>query len=174
VPSSPTSPPYALFHGNLAIPENHASAVFLIQEVFSGLSMPLVVAGANPSEDLKAVVQKFSYVQLQANPSFENMERWIKGAAVVVLPAMQSSGVKLKLIQSLMYEKVVIANQAMMAGTGLQSYVYSAESPSEWKAWIQEKVWEKPKVVESMDEALLAYDNKNNIKRLIEFIYTNA
>lgn len=174
VPSSPTSPPYALFHGNLAIPENHAAAVFLIQEVFSGLSMPLVVAGANPSEDLKAVVQKFSYVQLQANPSFEDMERWIKGAAVVVLPAMQSSGVKLKLIQSLMHEKVVIANQAMMAGTGLQSYVYSAESPSEWKAWIQEKVWEKPKVVESMNEALLAYDNKNNIKRLIEFIYTNA
>lgn len=174
ISSSPSEPSYALFHGNLAIPENHAAAVFLLQEVFPSLSMPLVIAGANPSSALMEMAATYPHVQLKSNLSFEEMEKWIREASVVVLPAMQSSGVKLKLIHSLMHQKVVVANRDMMTGTGLEDCVFLVHSPMEWKACLQQKLWEKRKDNLKAEKALLPYFNQNNIKNLIQFIYSHT
>ena len=44
---------FALYHGNLEVGENNLAAVFLAKEVFNALDIPLVIAGNNPSEELK-------------------------------------------------------------------------------------------------------------------------
>ncbi|MBN2774502.1 MAG: hypothetical protein JXR31_09665, partial [Prolixibacteraceae bacterium] len=50
--SLPGKGDYFLFHGNLSVPENIKSVHYLLDEVFKGLKIKLVIAGKNPSRSL--------------------------------------------------------------------------------------------------------------------------
>jgi len=49
---------YILYHGNLGVGENNEAALFLVKNVFSELKLPTVIAGTNPSSELKRQVRE--------------------------------------------------------------------------------------------------------------------
>src|SRR5690606_10781712 len=153
---------YALYHGNLQIGENHRAAMFLVEKVFSGLKIPLIIAGANPFPALHQTIKQYKHIQLIANPDARKMDKLFHEAGLIVLPAMQRSGIKLKLIDSLMSGKPVLANAAMLAGTGLEMYLPRVETPEEWQNAIRMH-FENPAEYRLNQESLKRFENAENI-----------
>jgi len=122
---------YCLFHGNLSVSENSLSAKWLINSVFNSGEMRLIVAGKNPSSDLLELQNET--IEIISNPSDEEMNNLISMARVHVLHTDQSTGVKLKLIQSLQTSGHVIVNPKMVEGTQLNDYCSVVNSIDDWK-----------------------------------------
>lgn len=122
---------YALYHGNLAVTENKQAALFLAKLVFDGLSIPLIIAGKHPDADILALQNK--HIRVVANPSEPELNQLIQHAQVHVLPAFQNTGIKLKLLHALYAGRHLIANKAMLHGTGLDKQIPLAETPAEWQ-----------------------------------------
>ena len=120
---------YAFYHGNLSVAENLQAVEFLIREVFSDLNIPLVIAGLNPPEHLKSLARKHS-VEIHENVSAEAMDELLRNAHVNILVTFQSTGLKLKLLNTLFKGRFVLVNPAMLAGTGLNDYCVIAEDAS--------------------------------------------
>lgn len=111
---------YALFHGNLSVPENEKALRWIVDVwVKNKLTMPMVVAGKNPKPDLKKLLETNSFIKLFQNPSNEKMTQLIGAAKVNLLITFQSTGVKLKLLNALIQGKKCIVNPLMVEGTDL-------------------------------------------------------
>ena len=128
---------YALYHGNLSVAENQEAAHFLIEKVFSHLDYPLVIAGKSIPPDLVKAAQPYTHIQLITDPDREAMDRLIREAHLIVLPAFQGTGVKIKLLQSLFKGRFVLVNPLMLNGTELHSCCQIAESASEFQNQIR-------------------------------------
>ena len=124
---------YALFHGNLSVPENQAAFKFLLEKVFNGLDYPLVVAGKNPSPSLIQLIERTPHVRLVANPDQTTMENLIREAHIHVLYTFQPTGLKLKLLNTLYQGRHCLVNPHMIAGTELAPLCHVAHSPEEFR-----------------------------------------
>lgn len=123
---------FALYHANFEVNENLTAAEFLINEVFDGLEINLILAGKG-AQRLQKMVEGNSRIELIKNPSEKEMDRLAYNAKVHVLPTFQNTGYKLKLLYSLYTAKSIIVNTAMTTGTGLDEFVTIAENPEDWK-----------------------------------------
>ncbi len=112
---------YCLYHGNLSVNENEAVAIWLLQEVFSKLPVPFVIAGKNPSAKLEALVHQYERSCLVANPSDKELHDLIVKAQVNVLPSFNNTGVKLKLLNALFNGRHCLVNKAGVTGSGLDT-----------------------------------------------------
>ena len=56
---------FALYHGSLAVGENNKAALYLVNEIFNDLSIPLVIAGNGASAELKNALQNKRNIQLK-------------------------------------------------------------------------------------------------------------
>ncbi len=112
---------YALFHGKLSVPDNERAALWLIEEVFDRVNVPLVVAGMAPSKRLQRAVARRPHVTLVADPDAAQMDALVREAHVHVLHSFQPTGVKLKLFAVLFNGRHCIANEHALAGTSLHS-----------------------------------------------------
>lgn len=121
---------YCIYHGNLEVEENNKAALFLCKEVFAHLSVKLIIAGKNPSVEL--ITCATDHIEIIANPSEEAMNEYLRNAHIHVLPAMQDTGFKLKLLHSLFTGRYVIANDNMLAGSGLNHAVHLANGAEEF------------------------------------------
>jgi hypothetical protein len=128
---------YALYHGNLSVAENQEAALFLIRKVFSDLDYPLVIAGKSIPPALMKAAQSFSHIRLISDPDREVMDRLIREAHLIVLPAFQGTGVKIKLLQSLYKGRFVLVNALMLTGTELHPCCLVAESAADFQNQIR-------------------------------------
>ena len=165
---------YILFHGNLSVSENLQAVEFLIQNVFSKISQPVIIAGKNPSERLVQKIQKFSNVQLVSNPENEQMENLIQDSHICLIPTFQDTGLKLKLLASLFSGRFCIANQPMIHKTGLEHLCHQANTPKEMIDCVNE-LFEQEFTSEEIAKRKLiledTFSNRRNalkIKKLIE------
>jgi len=129
---------YALYHGNLSIAENHKAAMFLIKEVFNDLNIEFIIAGNHPNAELKKAIKLSPSFKLIENPTNLIMEKLISEAQLHVLPAFQSTGIKLKLLAALFNGRHVITNSTMTEGTGLDDLCEIANNPFEIKKKIMD------------------------------------
>lgn len=164
---------YAFYHGNLSIVENQRAAEWLIKEVFSGLDYPLVIAGRSPSSSLMRAARPFPWIRIVADPEQVEMDTLLRDAQVVVLPTFQSTGLKLKLLSSLFKGRHVLANEAMVKGTGLRSLVILENDADPFR----EKVRELARVPYTQahrdvrKEVLIPrFDNMENARRCLELL----
>ncbi len=111
---------FCLYHGNLEVGENNEAALFLVNEVFSKIKTPLVIAGRKPSEELTNLVSGFSHIELKANINTLDIDELIKDAQVNILPTFQATGIKLKLLAALFNGRHCLVNSPMVANTGLE------------------------------------------------------
>lgn len=120
---------FCLYHGNLSIAENHAAAMWLIEKVVPFLKLPVVIAGQKARIELREKTLNQPLVKLIENPSGEEMSRLIQEAQVLVLPAFQSSGIKLKLLHSLYRGRHIIATSMMSNESALSTLITVADTP---------------------------------------------
>jgi len=111
---------YCLFHGNLAHIENSEAVFYLLNEVFSKIDVPFVIAGRNPSAEMKDACARLPNCKLVENPSTDEMEQLMKEAQVHVMITFQPTGMKTKLLIALFYGRHILANDAMLQSTGLE------------------------------------------------------
>ena len=133
VKSLPGKGDFVLYHGNLSVVENDLAAEYLVKEVFNDFSVPLKIAGLNPSESLKNLVAGFQNIEMISNPPQAEMESLIKNAQINVLVTFQATGLKLKLLNTLYNGRWMLVNREMLAGTGLESLCEIAADAMEMK-----------------------------------------
>ncbi len=125
-PNAKVAPPsglgaYCLYHGALGVPENDRAALFLVEEVFRGLPVPLVIAGRGASPELRSAVAGANNVKLRENIPTAEITALVQGAQVNVLPTFQATGIKLKLLLCLFRGRHVVCNTPMVQDTGLEA-----------------------------------------------------
>lgn len=128
---------YALYHGNLSVAENDQAAIYLVKHVFSRISVPLVIAGNDPSKELKDLVLQYPHVSLRRNVSVPQIEQLVSEAHVNVLPTFQGTGIKLKLLNALYNGRHCIVNNTMVEGTGLEELTIVADKAEEMAIQIE-------------------------------------
>lgn len=120
---------YVLYHGNLAVAENHHAVEYLLDNVFEGSSHRLVVAGWQPPDWLRRRIGAMSNVTLVASPDDITMQRLVAEAQVNLLVTQQATGLKLKLLNALYAGRFCLVNSDMVAGTGLDGLCTVADTP---------------------------------------------
>jgi hypothetical protein len=110
---------FAFYHGALGVPENDMAALFLVQKVFKGAPVKLVIAGSNASRALKRAVALAPNVELREGLTTTEIQDLVRAAQVNVLPTFQATGIKLKLLLCLYTGRHVVCNTPMVEGTGL-------------------------------------------------------
>lgn len=111
---------YALYHGALGVGENNEAALFLINQVFNNINIPLIIAGNKPSNELKNNVSKYSNIKLISDISTEEIYNLVENAHINILPTFQATGIKLKLLASLFKGRYCLVNTPMVENTGLE------------------------------------------------------
>lgn len=125
---------YALFHGNLSVPENHKAAMWLIKTLKPILrpEFDFVIAGKSPSRSLKSACQK-NDIELVENPSKAEMEKLIQEAQIHTLYTPLQTGIKLKLLNCMVSSGHILANSKMINGTHLEEFCVEANDPKTFK-----------------------------------------
>lgn len=164
---------YMLYHGNLAVGENEEAATYLIRNVFSQLDYPAIIAGNNPSLLLKREIEKYPHIELNDKASSSQILSLIKNAHINVLPTFQSTGIKLKLINSLFIGRHCIVNDKMIKNTGLETLCTVANKPEDFIKAIK-KLWNKEFTEEDIKKRgeILKKDfvNTENIKKITSLL----
>jgi hypothetical protein len=122
---------FVLYHGNLSVPENNRAALFLAEKVFPFLDLPCVISGSNPSAKLKKAVEKSPNITLKANISTSEILELIESAHVNAMITFQSTGIKLKLLNSLYRGRFVVANSEMVKETQLENLCFVSDDPNQ-------------------------------------------
>ncbi len=123
---------YCLYQGNLSINENEEAAIWLLKNVFNKLPVPFVIAGKNPSRRLEYLAHQHEHTCLVANPSNQEMQDIIAKAQVNILPSLNNTGVKLKLLNALYSGRHCISNKAGVEGSGLENLCSMAEDADDF------------------------------------------
>jgi hypothetical protein len=164
---------YCLYHGNLSVIENESAAMYLVENVFSKIKISFVIAGKNPSIKLKKAVARLSNIQLKANVSGAEMSDLIKNAQINILPAFQSTGIKLKLLNALNNGRHCIVNKTMIEGSDIDDLCVIKNSPQEIIETIK-KLYEKPLAEADITKRKLLlsvnYSNKDNAQKIIDLL----
>lgn len=122
---------FLLYHGNLSVPENEKAVEYLCENVFTKLKYKCLIAGMNPSERLILFCKKYPNVEVIANPDDLQLKSLVRDAQVHVLVTFQSTGLKIKLLNTLFAGKYVLVNDKMLAGSGLDSLCSIVNTPLE-------------------------------------------
>ncbi len=165
---------YCLYHGNLSVSENENAVMWLLQNVFSEIDVPFVVAGKNPSETLRNLMHQNTNTCLIANPDEEEMDELIKKAQINVLPSFNTTGIKIKLLNALFNGRFCVINNAGVDGSGLQTLCSIATAKGSFKEIIT-NLYNLPFTMDDikMRRQLLLpiYNNEQNARQLIEWIF---
>lgn len=127
---------YCLYHGNLSVNENEEAVIWLIQNIFARSGLPFVVAGRKTSQRLKKIIALYDNITLVDDPDDDALNSIFNDTAVHVLPAFNSTGVKIKLLNALFSGRHVLVNSAAVEGSGLETLCEIADTPEAFIARI--------------------------------------
>jgi glycosyltransferase involved in cell wall biosynthesis len=165
---------YALYHGNIEVPENEYAATYLITKVFEGLDIPLIIAGMKPREKFKKLAGSYQDVLLIPNPDDDKMFDLIRNAQVNILVTFQATGLKLKLLNTLYNGRFCLVNEAMTKGTSLESLCETGNTTEELQSRLKDLFKEEFTISEANRRAEYLkerYDNNVNGQKMIGLIY---
>jgi len=167
---------YCLYHGDLAVEMNEKAAAWLIK-LFSGLKMPLVVAGKNPSKKLQKLARGREGICVIANPALEAMQDMISKAHINILPSFSNTGIKIKLLNALFNGRHCVVNSPTVFGTGLEELCHVTDTEEGMRQRI-EALYHQPYMEQEADfrRSFLGkmFCNAGNAKQLINIIYNGA
>ncbi|MCK9398757.1 MAG: glycosyltransferase family 1 protein [Bacteroidales bacterium] len=165
---------YALYHGNIEVPENEFAATYLVTKVFDGLDIPLIIAGMKPRDKFVKLAESRPNIMVVANPDDEKMFDLIRNAQVNILVTFQATGLKLKLLNTLYNGRFCLVNEPMIKGTSLDALCETGNTSEELRTKLKELFSEEFTLdeVNSRAEFLKErYDNLVNGQRMIGLIY---
>lgn len=165
---------FCLYHGNLAINENEEAAIWLLQNVFNNLAIPFVIAGKDPSGKLQALAHGHQHTCLVANPSQTEMQDLISKAHVHVLPSLNNTGIKLKLLNALFNGRHCMVNKAGVNGSGLEKYCHITEDAVSFKKKIEELYglpFTEQEKQQRQGVLQTTYNSEANARQLMTFLW---
>lgn len=164
---------FAFYHGNLEIAENIEAAFFLVNKVFNGIQVPLIIAGNNPPLQLSEAIKRYSNIQLKANITTEEIYKLLKEAQINVLPTFQSTGIKLKLLASLYNGRHCVVSPLMVRGTGLEELCIVCDSAADMKKEVI-RLFDlplKPTEIQKREHLLYQkFSNAENAEKIIKLL----
>lgn len=162
---------FCLYHGNLEVGENNEAALFLVNEVFSKIKIPFIIAGKKPSQELIAAADRYKHIQIKANINTAEIDELVKEAQVNVLPTFQATGIKLKLLAALFNGRHCLVNTPMVSNTGLEELCVIRDHPAEMTEEVN-RLFGQPFDMEEKRkrEAVLSenFSNTLNVRKLME------
>lgn len=176
VQSVPGKGKYALYNGNIEVPENAHAVKFLIKEVFNGIDEKLIVAGMNPPDYIQKLAAEHSNIEIIANPDDDEMFKLIKEAQVNILVTFQATGLKLKLLNTLYNGRFCLVNSKMLNGTGLDELCYVGDTAGELKQNLQgifKKDFQESEIAIRKEVLTERYSNDKNADRLIQLVFND-
>jgi len=174
VDSLPGVGDYALYNGNIEVPENAHAVKYLIKEVFNNLDIRLIVAGMNPPEYIHKLASQYNNIEIVSNPDDTKMFELIRNAHTNILVTFQATGLKLKLLNTLYKGKFCLVNDKMLNGTGLEDLCEIANSSKEFKLKLKalfKRDFTTPEIVLRKKILEFRYSNDLNADRLINLVY---
>ncbi len=127
---------FCLYHGNLSMPENEKSAVWLLENIFNKIDIPFVIAGKSPSSSLEKLALLKANTCLIANPSENEMQDLISRAQINVLPSFHSESCNIKLLNALFCGRHCVVNENMADNTLLRPLLHIAGSAESFRSVI--------------------------------------
>ncbi len=118
---------YCLYQGDLSVSSNTKMAERLIEEVFSHVHLPFLIAGKKPPAELRKLAARHQHINVISDPTEKQMQQLIADAHVNVLPSLSSTGIKLKLLNALYNGRYCLVNKETVDGTGLESLCIVSE-----------------------------------------------
>ncbi len=167
---------YCLYQGDLSVDANEKAALWLINQVFAEIDIPLIIAGKNPSAKLVQLIQHKKNISIVANPSEDDMQAMIAKAQINILPSFTNTGIKLKLINALYNGRFIVCNKATVEGTGFESLCHIAEEASAFKDLINtlyQQGFASPEIERRKQLLNFHFDNEKNAQRLLQCIWPN-
>lgn len=164
---------FCLYHGNLEVGENNEAALYLVNEVFSRLSIPLVIAGRKPSGDLVQAVSRYAHISIKANIPTQEIDELISNAQINVLPTFQATGIKLKLLAALFRGRHCVVNTPMVQNTGLEQFCAvcdTAEKMSEEIKRLFQLPFDMDEVQRRSSMLSEGFSNEKNAMKLLRMI----
>lgn len=159
---------YCLYHGNMAVAENEAAAIWLLDEVFSKTAKPLVIAGKGISGRLRRRAAKAAHCRLVDSPPADELNGLVRDAHINILPSLNTTGVKLKLLHAIFEGRFCITNTSGAGGSGIARGI-SVMTDAEAMAAEIDRLWDADFTAALRDErAAVAqrYDNRKNAELL--------
>ncbi len=165
---------FCLFHGRLSEKATEHAALWLLNNVFNTLELPLVIAGENPSTQLEEAAHKHLHTCLVANPSEKEMVELIKKAQLNILPSFVSHGADNAMFHSIMIGRHILTNKKAKTLEALDEIIHYAEEASEFIKKIIE-LFEKPFKIEEIETRELYlnshFNDLKSAKELIKLLY---
>jgi glycosyltransferase involved in cell wall biosynthesis len=159
----------------MAIAENEKAAEWLIKEVFSKINVPFIVAGNGISASLKKIATKHASVSFIADPSIIELQELIAEAHVNVLPSLNNTGVKLKVLNALFRGRFCITNTPGIAGSNIDADIQIANEPVEYIESINSLMCKEftPGEMGQRQPLIEQYNNASNAKKLSALLYSH-
>jgi len=165
---------FCLYHGNLSVPENEQAVIWLLKNVFTGLELPLIISGKNPSARLTRLITQYPLTCLIPDPSEEELQDLIAKAQVNILPSFNCTGVKLKLLNALFNGRHCLVNGGMVEGSGLESICHVADGADSMRSLVQDLYTQamRPEEIGVRKKVLAGIYNKDdNLQQLLRSIW---
>ncbi|MEO6611116.1 MAG: glycosyltransferase family 4 protein [Chitinophagaceae bacterium] len=165
-----------LYHGNLSVPENEKAAIWLLQNVFTKIRKPFVIAGKNPTRRLQKMAHLCQHTCLVADPTETELNDLIRKAHINVLPCFNKkiTGIRLKLLHALYEGRHCIVNEPMVKGTGLEGACHTGTTANAFASIIAQ-LYNQPYTAEEIQlrKRLLGdtYNNEKNTRELIQYLW---
>lgn len=165
---------YCFYHGDLSVDANDKAATWLLEKVFSQLKVPFVIAGKNPSEKLMELAHSQNHTCLVANPSEKEMQDMIAKAHINILPSFTTTGMKVKLVNSLFKGRHCLVNEATVAGSGLEAACHIGTTANAFREIIaqlyhqpftEHEIASRKRLLEGM------FNNEANAKKQVGWIW---
>jgi hypothetical protein len=165
---------YIIYHGDLSVNENAAIACSLIFNVFSKVPYKCIIAGKDPSGDLKSLASRFSNITIISNPGNDLMTGLIINAQINLLPFLSSNGFKLKLLVALYAGRHCLVNSEVKTNPSIMNLCRIADSDEEMvnkvHLLMKEQFTDKMKQ-ERMNALSEKFDLQKNAKKLIDLLF---
>jgi hypothetical protein len=159
---------YCLYHGNMSVAENDKAAQWLVREVFSKVSVSLIIAGKGISKSIFRISEKHKHIKILLDPTINEIKEVVQNAHIHVLPSLNNTGVKLKLLHALFKGRYCITNNAGIEGSNIKSGISIANHPDEWIEGIERlftKEFTGDEILQRQNELRL-YNNNENAQKL--------
>ncbi len=164
---------YVLYHGNLSVSDNEQAVLFILNEIFSRLQIPLIIAGRNPTKRIIKASYRFGHVRLIKNPDSLEMDNLMINAQINLLPAINANGMKLKLLNSLYRGRFCVVNDEMVKNTGLVNLCHIANNKDDYFKIIPD-LFTRDFGVDDLNyrknELNKKYSNLKSVRKLLELL----
>lgn len=165
---------YALFHGNLSVPENQRAALHLIENVFKKLDYPFIIAGKQPGNEIYKAACINNHIKVVADPDEKEMNTLIRHAQMNILMTFQATGIKLKLLASLFGGRHCIVNPTIVDNTGLASLCQVAHNDAEFISLVEQNAkidFVEDAVQKRIDLLENEMSNVKNAEKLLKMLF---